>query len=205
MPATLPLPDETRQALLQPLQLPSPWQLRVLDVQDAPALQAFFDANPEYFFNVGDEGPLPEEAQQELSSRPPPDLSFREHWSLGFERQGGMQAMAVVDSGLVLDEVWHIGLFIVATALHGHGHSAALYQALERWAEASGARWMRLGVVRGYERAERFWRGQGFVELRQRHAITMGRRLNSVRVMLKPLGDASVEEYLQRVPRDRPE
>lgn len=202
MPAS---PTDTDASALAQLIPPAGWSVRELTEADAPELQAFFEANPQYFFNVGDEGPLPEEAAHELASRPPTDLSYRDHWTLGFDYQGQMQAMAVLDSGLVLDEVWHIGLFIVATPLHGQGHAAGLYEALERWALAGGARWMRLGAVVGYQQAERFWLGRGFVELRQRHALTMGRRLNSVRVMLKPLGTASIEEYLDRVPRDRPE
>jgi hypothetical protein len=32
----------------------------------------------------------------------------------------------------------------------------------------------------------------------------MGARLNTVRVMVKPFGDATVAEHLQRVARDRP-
>ncbi|MDT9000541.1 GNAT family N-acetyltransferase [Paucibacter sp. APW11] len=192
-------------AELAELRLPTGWQWRRLGDQDAPALQQFFDANPEYFLRVGDEGPTADEAVQELASLPPPELRYREHWSLGFEQQGRMQALAVLDAGLQHDEVWHIGLFIVATSLHGQGVAAQLYQSLEDWAAAEGARWMRLGVVAGYEQAERFWRGRGFVEVRQRHAITMGKRLNSVRVMIKPLGEQGIEQYLSLVPRDRPE
>jgi hypothetical protein len=32
----------------------------------------------------------------------------------------------------------------------------------------------------------------------------MGQRTNTLRVMVKPLGENTVQEYLQRVARDRP-
>jgi ribosomal protein S18 acetylase RimI-like enzyme len=100
--------------------------------------------------------------------------------------------------------VWHIGLFIVATQAFGTGLAAELHDALLDWARAHGARWMRLGVVAGNERAERFWRRRGYVETRVRDGIAMGARVNSVRVMVRPLDGGRVDDYLGLVARDRP-
>ncbi len=69
---------------------------------------------------------------------------------------------------------------------------------------AEGARWIRLGAVIGNVKAERFWARCGYVELRQRAGIEMGLRLNTLRVLVEPLGDARLAEYLARVARDRP-
>jgi len=101
--------------------------------------------------------------------------------------------------------VWHIGLFIVASALHGSGAARAMYGELERWMAARGARWIRLGVVVGNAKGERFWRRQGYVQVRERGPVQMGRRANMLRVLVKPLAAGSVEEYLELVERDRPE
>jgi len=76
---------------------------------------------------------------------------------------------------------------------------------LERWAIASGAAWLRLGVIAGNDRAERFWESAGFVEVRRREGIAMGRKVNTVRVMVKPLAGGAVPDYLAQVSRDRPE
>ena len=101
--------------------------------------------------------------------------------------------------------VWHIGLFIVATDLHGTGTAQALHQGLERWAAAQGARWLRLGVVSGNARAERFWTQCGYLDLRMREGLPMGKRVNDVRVMAKPLTGETLADYLAIVPRDRPD
>ncbi|PND39228.1 GNAT family N-acetyltransferase [Paucibacter aquatile] len=189
---------------------------RELTAADVPAVQRFLEANPEYFWTVGDEPPRPDEAQQEFDERPPAELSYSRLRQLGFyaEPSGELLAYGSVVEDLMRPGVCHLALFIVATARHGRGDAAPLYQGLEQWARAQGARWMRLGVVLGNTRAERFWQGQGFVELRRREGVPAGRRLNTLRVMLKPLlaagaaGKAEADEiadYLCQVARDRPE
>ena len=62
---------------------------------------------------------------------------------------------------------------------------------------------MRLGVVEGNARAERFWERCAFTEVRKRHDIEMGARTNTVRVMARPLDGGTVREYLALVARDR--
>ncbi len=108
---------------------------------------------------------------------------------------------------LIAPGVCHIGLFLTATHLHGSGLASELYAALEAWARRDGARWMRLGVVVGNTRAERFWARMGFEEIRQRHGLPYEGPSTSVRVMLKPLDGrplaAQLEGYLKRVERDR--
>jgi hypothetical protein len=65
--------------------------------------------------------------------------------------------------------------------------------------------WMRLVVVQGNARAERFWAKLGYRQTRAREGIERGKRINTVRMMIKPLGGRTVEEHLERVPRDRPD
>lgn len=186
-------------------------EVRAVDEQAAPALQALFEANPGYFELTGGEPPGPGLALEELRSRPPEGWSYSEHWSLAFVRPGQAGAaevclgMALVDTDLLARGVWHIGLFLVASSEHGSGLAPRLYQALEHWAQGQGAGWMRLGVVLGNTRAERFWERQGFQELKRRPDMEMGRLRQTVRVMLKPLGTHTVAEHQERVPRDRAE
>lgn len=115
-----------------------------------------------------------------------------------------LEAMANVVTDLLVPGIWHIGLFIVATARHGGGDAHRLYDGIEDWARANGATWLRLGVVRGNERAERFWSRVGYVEVRTREGLAMGKRINTVRVMVKSLAGETLDRYLQRVPRDQP-
>jgi len=68
-----------------------------------------------------------------------------------------------------------------------------------------GAQWIRLGVVVGNGRAERFWEKMGFIEVRRRHDIEVEGRLSDLRVMAKPLSGGNLADYLAVVARDRPD
>jgi hypothetical protein len=70
---------------------------------------------------------------------------------------------------LLAVSVWHIGLFIVATARHGSG------------------------------------RRRGVAEVRKRDGVQMGRQVNALRVMAKPLAGGTLEQHTALVSRDRPE
>ena len=172
---------------------------------DVPRLQAFFDANPAYSLAVEGRVPPADAAQTEFDARPPDNFTYTRRWLLAFDDESGtMVGVADVVSDLLAPRVWHVGLFIVATARHGDGTAHALYAALEDWMRASGAAWLRLGVVTGNGRAERFWQRKDYVGTRVREGIAMGERVNTVRVLVKTLDGGDLAAYLERVPRDRP-
>ena len=176
-----------------------------LDEADAPALQRFFERHPEYFLFAHGRGPAPHEALQELRDAPPAGMPCSRRWTLGFlDAADRLVAMANLWSDLLAEGVWHVGLFVVATPLHGSGAAQALYEALEAWMRGQGARWVRLGVIRGSRRAEGFWRRLGYVEVRERADVTMGERVHVLRVMVKPLAGGAISGYLAQVARDRP-
>ncbi len=141
------------------------WRFRVLGQDDAAELQRFFDANPEYFLSVDGEPPAPDAAAHELVDVPPPGMPYREMLLLGIsdgdDPSGALAAMATVVGGFIAEHVSHIGLFIVATSLHGSGAAQEIHRKLERWMVDRGAAWVRLGVVAGNARAERFWERSG--------------------------------------------
>ncbi len=169
-------------------------------------LQAFFEANPAYFIAVQGVPAEPGEARQEIFDAPPAGWTFSGKWVIGYTNaQGEMVAMATLITDLLAADVWHLGLLIIGSRWQGTGLAQAVYGGLERWALEHGARWMRLGVVLGNARAERFWWRQGFVEVRQRNGVTMGRLTQVVRVLIKPLRGDSLATYLELVARDRPE
>lgn len=177
-----------------------------LDASDVPALQRFFEANPEYFFDVSGQAPAHDEALQELQAVPPADMAYGRQWLLGFvDDAGELVAMASVASDFLAADVWLIGLFVVASSLHGTGTAHVAYRAFESWARNDGGRWIRLAVVMGNAKAEGFWRKVGYTEVRRRGGVAMGQRINTLRIMVKPLAGGDVSEYLALVPRDRPE
>lgn len=178
---------------------------RPLRRDEIPTLQALFDASPEYFQIVNGRNANPDEAAEEFDELPPPDMPFGGRWCLGlYTDKDELIGVAIGLSDFLAPQVWHLGLFWLATPWHGRGVAAALYRALEAWAQSSGARWMRLGAVVGNARAEAFWPRMGYVEVKRREAVDTGGRLNDLRVMVKPLAvGATLKDYLEKVVRDR--
>lgn len=182
--------------------------LRVVELgaRDIPRLQCFLELNPEYYFAVSGQPPSATEAHEEIHGALPEGWPFSKKWILGvLDETDSLVGMANVVADLLAPGVWHIGLFVVATRLHGKGVAHSLFAQLESWMLASGARWLRLGVVEGNLRAERFWERLAFREVRKRGEVKMGRRVNTLRVMAKPLAGGTPLEYLTLVARDRPE
>lgn len=169
-------------------------------------LQRFFEANPQYFLAVNGEPAGPDEAHEEIHGELPSGWSFTKKWLVGYvDAENSLVALANVISDLLAPRVWHIGLFIVATSRHGTSDAQVLYHGLETWAAANGANWLRLGVVQGNVRAERFWARLGYVQTRTRDGVEMGKLTNTVRVMVRPLAGGTLDEYLSLIERDRPE
>jgi GNAT superfamily N-acetyltransferase len=177
-----------------------------LTVERAALLQRFFEENPAYFLATSGEPASPKEALEEITSEVPAGTPFTKKWVVGYVGADNLlAAMANVITDLLAPSIHHIGTFILATKLHGSGQAQVLYRGLERWAVSEGAAWLRLGVVRGNARAERFWASQGYLWVRERPGIEMGKRVVTVRNMVKPLAGGSLEEYFALAPRDRPE
>ncbi len=169
-------------------------------------LQRFFEANPLYFLAVAGELPQPEDAFEEINDELPEGWSYTKKWVMGFASASGeLAAMANVVSDLLAKNVWHISTFIVETARHGSGDAATLYHGIESWAIANGADWLRLGVVKGHAAAERFWQKCGYQQTRERPGVVFSQRVQTLRVMCKPLSGQPISEYLELIERDRPE
>ena len=172
----------------------------------ADLLQRFFDANPEYFLAVCGAPARPSAGREEIDDLPGPEFSYGQRWILGYRNGAGeLAAMVSILRDFLAKGVWYIGLFIVETARHGRGDAQAIHGALARWAQSNGARWLRLAVVEGQERAERFWVSRGYVQVRTREGVRLGAGERTLRIMVKPLGESTLEDYLSRVPRDRPD
>lgn len=182
------------------------WLVRPLAADQVPLLQALFDANPGYFQAVNGRPARSDEAQLEFDELPPPHLPFRQRWVAGiFDEAGALRGTLVLVADLGAPGVWHIALLLVDQAQHGSGLAARVLAALQHWAQGQGAQWLRLGVVVGNLRAQRFWRRQGFTATRLRRGIDTGGRLNDLEVMVKPLAGGTLADYLTLVPRDAPD
>ena len=172
---------------------------------DAAELQRFFERAPDYFIAVNGEPATPTEAHEELQGQLPAGWSCSRMYWLGYrDGQGRLVAVVNIAADLLAEGVWHIGLLLVDARLHGTGLAQRLHADLEVWAVRKGAQWLRLTVVIGNTKAERFWPKLGYVQVRTREGITMGRQVNTVSIQIKALAGGQVDDYLQRVERDRP-
>lgn len=134
-----------------------------LTPERAPLLQRFFDANPAYFLATSGVPAGPGEALEEITEGLPPEMPYTRKWVVGYAgADGELVAMANVITDLLAPTIDHLGTFIVGTAHHGSGLAQALHRGLLAWSVAHGAAWMRLGVVQGNARAERFWAREGY-------------------------------------------
>jgi GNAT superfamily N-acetyltransferase len=173
---------------------------------DIPELQRFFEANPDYYEMVYGRPPTPEQAHDEILGALPAGWPYTKKWVIALRDDTGvMSGMANIVSDLLAPGVWHLATFMVADRLHGTGLAQTLYAALEQWTRDSGAQWLRLGVVEGNARAERFWERNGYVEVRRHQSVEMGLRVNVLRVMAKPLAGGALADYYALVKRDRAE
>jgi GNAT superfamily N-acetyltransferase len=182
------------------------FRVGVLAASEVPLLQALFDANPGYFQAINGRDALPDEAQLEFDELPPPHLPFRQRWVAGvFDDAGALVGTLVLVADLGAAGVWHIALLLIDQAQHGSGLATRVMAALQAWARTQGAQWLRLGVVVGNLRAQRFWGRQGFIATRLRSGIDTGGRLNDLQVMVTPLAGGTLADYLALVPRDHPD
>ena len=139
----------------------------------------------------------PDEAKHEFADVPPAGMAYREMWLLGFfDGAGALIGVATI-----------VGDFLVDTS----GTSASSSSRRRCTAAASRTRsiagssagWSsraRGGCAsassRAASRAERFWQRCGYVQVRERGPVTMGKKSNLLRVMAKPLGGGTIDEYL---------
>lgn len=180
-------------------------QARTLAPADVPLLQALFEANAEYFEFSNGVPPAPDAAVLEFEERPPAHLPFTRHWVVGVgAAPDRLEAAMFVVADLGVPGVWHLALLLVDHAQRGGGLAPRAVQALETWARTEGAQWLRLGVIQGNTRAERFWAACGFSETRQRPMTDSLGRPRTTRVLVKPLAGGTLEDYRALVPRDRP-
>jgi GNAT superfamily N-acetyltransferase len=174
--------------------------------EHAPLLQRLFDANPAFFMLTQGEPAQPDEAYNEINDSLPAHWPFTKKWVIGYQNPAGeLAALANLVQDILAPGVWNLSTFFLETGRHGNGQAQLLYQSLEQWVRSSGGQFMRLGVVQGNTRAERFWQAQGFVQTRLRHDVQMGQKINVLRAMMKPLAGGTLAQYWALVERDRPE
>ncbi len=178
-----------------------------MEAADIGALQNFYEANPEYNLIVAGQPPHATLAYEDFYELPPAEFPFTKKTMIGLvDQSGALLGVADIVSDLFAAHVWHIGFFMVATKHYGSGLAAKFYHALETWMAGQGARWLRLGVVADNPRGKSFWQRNGYQKVRTRESFYQNAgRTHTLDVLVKPLADNNVHDYLALVVRDRPE
>jgi GNAT superfamily N-acetyltransferase len=171
-------------------------------------LAAFCRDNPEY--DVFLTGQVPQEAEwvaDFLTDLPPSSFNWTHTHKLIARRHQDPDTVAAildVSEDMIDKGVGHIGLFQVATTLHGTGLAHELYQGLEGWLASRGMDVLRLGVLDGNARGMAFWTQHGFLETRRRQGTAPNGKTHLSHVRYKPLKPLTLEAYRLRMPRDDP-
>ncbi len=178
--------------------------VKVLTMGDVETLQRFYRQNPDYAFAVTGEPPTDKDAEEDINASLPDGWAYSQKWFIAYVNGSGeIEAVVDVVADLLASSVWHIGFFMIARHRYGSGDAQTLLASLASWITGHGGRWLRLGVVVGNHRAERFWEKQGFQQVCLRHKVPFGWRTNTVRVMVKPLAGEAMNKYLRLVERDQ--
>ena len=195
----------SHQSRMPPLFESAHFVVRDLRPDQIPVLQALFEANPDYFIAVNGKAPDADEAQREFDELPPAHLTYSARWFAGiFDHSHSLRGLIILVSDLAARSVWHTALFFLERSHRGTGAALEIHASLEAMALASGAQWLRLGVIAGNLPAERFWAKCGYLEVRTRQLVNAAGEERTSRVMVKPLAGGALADYLQRVPRDAP-
>jgi len=192
---------------VRPLRADSLWFAAPGERSAAGELQAFYEANPEYWHVTHGHPPEAGEAAAGFDFRPPPEMPYRDQltWLLRERATRRIIGIASVLTDLLAPGVSHLSFFMVESSRHGSGLAVEIYQAYEAWAIEHDARWLRLGVVAANQRAIAFWRRRGYAEVKRREGFTLGALTHQLIVMIKPVPPNTIAEFLLAVPRDRPD
>lgn len=176
----------------------------LLGEDDAALVQSFYDANPDYFVLLSGRPASPGAALIDLRAFPAQDFSdARKHFIGVLGASGQLLAVADIIENYPAPAVWHLGFFIVTTALHRTGFAQRWLYQLEVWTQSQGAQYLRLGVAQVNLRGRRFWEKTGFVPATVRRGVDLGGHVHDVQTMVKPLDRADMATYYALAPRDR--
>lgn len=139
--------------------------VRRATLDDAPAIQALFASDLEYFVRVEGAPLRADEGTIIIDERPPAFPLERKHVFL-------IDDVALLDflEGYPDAQTWFLGLIFLAPAARGTGLGTRLIEALSDHARACGAWALRLAVATTNPAAERLYKRLGFdfVARRQR-------------------------------------
>lgn len=147
-----------------PFTLPEDAGLRARGLTDAdvPALQALCEACADYHQLVYGQPAGPDEARSLLAELPPGrTLADKFFFGLFTPRPRLCGALDFIRDFREPGE-WYLGLLLLEPQARGHGLGDTVLRAAEAWAQAQGARRIRLACAEQNTGGQRFWERHGY-------------------------------------------
>lgn len=160
---------------------------RHLGEADLPALQAFCEANPDYFERCEDAPPGPSCAR-EIFAACAPGRSAQEKDLIGIFAGNGLIGAVELQQDYPVDGVWMLAWFIVDQAWRGRGLGRALERAVGGAVRHQGGKTLRIAVVDNNRPALDFWPRLGYRTIGHKRWLR-GTIEDSVHIMIRELND----------------
>ncbi len=125
---------------MMPLHADAGWLAVLAERSSADEVQAFYEANPEYWRVTHGHAPPSGEAAEGFDFRPPAEMPYRD-WQIWLVRDRASRRIVgelSVAIDLLAPGVFHLGFFIIESARQGSGLATEVYAAYEAWALAAG-------------------------------------------------------------------
>ena len=136
-------------------------QTRLLTLDDAPALQALYEACADFSLQMSGEGVPPDAALRDLQEPAAATIDATSCF-VGWWRDADLQAMMEYRLHYPKPGVCFIGVLQVAPAQRNQGLGAQMLNALKQQWRSEGVHELRLTVLDISAAAQRFWQRQGF-------------------------------------------
>jgi GNAT superfamily N-acetyltransferase len=135
---------------------------RLLTYTDLPALQALMEQCADYIELVSGSPPSSNEAEMLVASLPP-GKTLDDKYLIGFfDPAGDLSGIVDAVKDYPAENVWWLGLQLLAPKYRGRGAGSLFYRAFENWVAEQGAVQVRLGVLEVNPKAYLFWERLGF-------------------------------------------
>jgi RimJ/RimL family protein N-acetyltransferase len=160
------------------------YSVRRLKTLNAAELQDLYERCSDYHEMHEGFATRPSAGADELAMLPP-GRSQEDKFSIGiYESTGPLIAYLDIVRGYPVENEWWIGLLMLDPEVRANGLGTRIFEAARDWAFSQGGQSIYLAVLEENKRAERFWRRQGFEEVRrQSHTSETGNKICQVIVM----------------------
>lgn len=165
----------------------SGYRVTVLGLPDAPQVQPLFEACGDYALLENGEPPATDAAVAEFEATPP-GRTTADKFMLGLlDGEDRIVGLIATDRGWPEGGSWWIALMLIDPRERGTGIAHAFVGAFFEWLKNQGAQQVELAVFDENKRADRFWRGLGFEQIRSTEPRSIGKKTHVLHVMRRAI------------------